>query len=153
MKTMYIKTVLKSQFVIEESLIDSMDEYLWNQVQNFKVGRTEFGKGIYANAEEYRTKSESKFEYHQKMVDIQILVRGHERILFAEAPQNLEELEPYDPQKDIAFCEGLSTGEEELYAGEFCIIRPLKPHMPCMTAGHESEVFKIVFKIPKELLR
>ena len=151
MKLMNLRTVLKAQFAINEEVIDSMIAYIWSQSENFKLGRTEFSKGISANAESYRTKSESKFEYHRKMVDVQILIRGHEQILFGDTTA-LKEVIPYDPAKDIAFAEGEETDKVELYAGEFCVVLPGRPHMPCMTVGQPCDVCKVVFKIHKKYL-
>ena len=155
METTHLRSVLKMNFAIPEEILDELEVYLQTQTDQFTLGRTDFDLGIYANAQEYKTRTSSRFEYHKEMVDIQIIYRGKEMILFAENLKALKELVPYDPERDIAFCEGLDTDATELHAGDFCIIKPPRPHMPCMTVEgeEETEIWKVVIKIPKRFLR
>ena len=155
MDTTHLRSVLKRNFAIPEAVLDQLEEYLQKQNSQFTLGRTDFIKGIYANAQKYNTKTSARFEYHIEYVDVQIILCGKEMILFAENAETLEELVPYDPERDIAFAEGLDTDATELHAGEFCVIKSPRPHMPCMTVEGEepSEVWKVVIKIHKSFLR
>ena len=155
MDTRHLREVLKRNFAIPEEILDELEVYLQTQTDQFTLGRTDFDLGIYANAQKYLTRTSSRFECHREMADVQIILKGAEAILFAEKAETLEELVSYDPERDIEFYKGLDTDGTQLHAGEFCVIKPPRPHMPCMTLEGEepSEVYKIVIKVPKSLLR
>lgn len=123
------------------------------QEHNLRPGRYEFGRGIYANAETYKTKDrrwdKRHFERHEKFYDVQIVVRGKENILLAPVDERLTEVEAYDPERDIAFLDGEETETVAMKSKTFCVIGPDMAHMPCLDfEGKKRAVFKIVFKIP-----
>ena len=133
-------------------LIDEMSE-------NFVPGKYDMGNGIIANVDpEYMTKSESRYEVHRKMADLVVLISGKEEIWVTETG-GLEVLEPYDEERDIAFFAGGTRPKRNdviklMHRGDFAIVFPRCGHMPGMDfKGHKNMVKKIVFKIPKELLR
>lgn len=148
MERMNIQELKNLPFMKEEMLA-----FVAWQEGSFTPGRYEFGHGIYANAEKYTTKDRVKdnrhFERHEKMYDVQILVKGMEQILFAPVDERLTEVEAYDPKRDIAFLDGEATEALALKTKTFCVIGPDMAHMPCLNLdGKQREVRKIVFKIP-----
>lgn len=99
---------------------------------------------------EYETKSfdVSKFENHQKFIDIHYIITGSEQIGLA----NLDEVKPnmeYDSQNDYQLFDGAVNEAIELKEGEFLILFEHEPHV---TGGVSSIgkkiVNKVVFKIP-----
>lgn len=116
------------------------------------VGKRYFKNGIYANVEEYLTKSRSerKYESHRKYIDIQLMISGSEKMIVEEI-NNLEICEPYDEEKDICFYYDNKQGKKyELKEKSFMIFYPHQAHMPCVDVqdGVHQKVKKIVFKVP-----
>lgn len=99
---------------------------------------------------EYETKNfdVSKFENHQKFIDIHYIISGSEQIglaKFDEVKQNMD----YDAQNDYQLFDGAVNETIELKEGEFLILFEHEPHV---TGGISSKgvenVKKIVFKVP-----
>lgn len=126
-------------------------EFLKRQdLASLEDGRYELSSaGTYANVQRYRTKSEAQFEVHRKYVDVQFLMEGRELIevapLEAAGGQTLE----YDESRDIAFyAKADSSYFIKACPRNFAILFPSDAHKPCLSDGEESEVMKIVVKIP-----
>ncbi len=102
---------------------------------------------LFILVQEYEPKNlaESKFESHNKHIDIQYICKGKE--LMAYSPLgNLEATTEYDDKKDITFYNG--TGSFSLAdAGSFLIFFPTDGHMPSVAAEDRIVVRKIVIKI------
>lgn len=98
--------------------------------------------------DEYKTKDmdETKFEAHEKYIDIQYLIKGEEKIGVTKL-KNQKALIPYDETKDIAFYD--ISGNNYRLANEdvFFIFFPEDAHRPCIKTGPNATVKKIVFKI------
>jgi YhcH/YjgK/YiaL family protein len=105
------------------------------------------GDDIFAIPQKYSTKEESegKWEAHRKYIDIQYLVSGSENIGFVLIDY-LEELEPYDDEKDVEFFSG-EGDYVQVHDGEFAVFFPDDAHKPGLKIESTEEVFKIVFKI------
>lgn len=105
------------------------------------------GDDIFAIPQKYSTKEESegKWEAHRKYIDIQYLVSGSENIGFVLVDY-LEELEPYDDEKDVEFFSG-EGDYVQVHDGEFAVFFPDDAHKPGLKIESTEEVFKIVFKI------
>lgn len=121
-------------------------------LKSVPLGRHFFHDHIYANVEEYTTKSRNsaRFESHRKYIDIQYIISGSEKIIVDDVKE-LETMEKYVPDRDIAFYYDRGKGKEyELQEGDFLILYPEQGHMPCISIDEEDpqHVKKIVFKIP-----
>lgn len=105
------------------------------------------GDDIFAIPQKYSTKEESegKWETHRKYIDIQYLVSGSENIGFVLADY-LEELEPYDEEKDVEFFSG-EGDYVQIHEGEFAVFSPNDAHKPGLKIESTEEVFKVVIKI------
>jgi len=88
------------------------------------------GDDIFAIPQKYSTKEESegKWEAHRKYIDIQYLVSGSENIGFVLVDY-LEELEPYDDEKDVEFFSG-EGDYVQIHDGEFVVFFPDDAHKP-----------------------
>lgn len=105
-----------------------------------------------ANISTYETgKAETKkFEAHKKYADVQVVVKGTERIDWADVDSCTDMVsEEYSTVGDIAFYNDPAyVSEVRLGAGEFMVMFPEDAHKPCINAGAESQtVTKIVFKV------
>lgn len=105
------------------------------------------GDEIYALPQRYITKNESeaRWESHRKYIDIQYVVFGSENIGFV-LEDYLEELEPYNEEKDVEFFKG-DGDYVQINEGEFAVFFPDDAHMPGLKVGGNEEVYKIVVKI------
>ena len=126
-------------------------EFIKNLSNNPKLGRYEIKGKDYANIESYNTKlpSEAKFESHKNYIDIQLLLRGQERIYL----NNIKSLEtdiPYNKEKDIEFYkENVSESDFVTLNGRnFAMIYPHEAHAPQVSISDKSDnVLKVVIKI------
>lgn len=119
-----------------------------NDLKSMEKGSYEIdGKDIYVNIDEYKTKAitESSPEAHKNYLDIQIVLKGHEKIGYANI-ETAKTVVPYDKERDIEF---LSANCEYIkaYEGRFFIFFPQDLHHPCITDDAQSDIKKAVFKI------
>ena len=114
-------------------------------------GRTPIiGDDVYATASKYATRAPeaSRFEVHQKYIDLQYLVSGQETIGFCPSVEGLSLIEPYNPQRDIAFYAApASYTRLEMHAGQVAILRPGQAHMPNCHLDGVHDVVKVVVKV------
>ena len=127
-------------YVAKEPLLATVADFL---------GERRDGDRVYANVQQYVTKSydEAKYEAHDHYIDVQCIVSGEEAIYLADR-EELEVREPYNSAKDVIFYE--DAGETEpiiLHDMEFVVIYPHEAHKPGVAPGEKREVSKIVFKI------
>lgn len=91
--------------------------------------------------------AERKAEYHARYLDIQIVLRGREGMVFSCLPPG-----PADRDRladwDIAF---LPVGQQEksviLDEGDFVIFYPGEVHKPLVAVGEPATVRKVVVKV------
>jgi YhcH/YjgK/YiaL family protein len=127
-------------------------EYL-SQLDPAKLapGRTPIiGDDVYAVASTYTTKAAeaSRFEAHEKYVDVQYVVSGQETIGFYASIDRLTLIEPYDATRDIAFYAAPSDYTRlSVPAGHVAILRPGQPHMPGVHLDGAHDVVKVVVKV------
>lgn len=138
-----IEEAMKQGFIPQDAA-----EVIKNQKSHFVCGRTQLANGAYLNAETYVTKVTSRFERHERYIDVQIVVAGAELIHLAPVESKFDVIHPYDSEKDIEFMTGKIDDTILLKAGECCIITPDMAHMPCMAVNGQRQVKKIVVKIP-----
>ena len=113
------------------------------------------GKNCFINVARYSTKEPDavKHEVHHDYLDIQLTLSGRERILVRKV-EDLEVVEPYSAERDIAFLRLESNDVTELVIGDgmFALFYPGEGHLPGCTAGGVEEVHKAIVKIHRSLL-
>ena len=112
------------------------------------VGRHDLdGDRLFALVQEYTTRKpdECVWEAHRMYVDVQYVVRGEERMGYANIAQ-AREREPYDAARDVAFFE---PGDDYVTVreGMLAIFGPEDVHSPCGAAGEPRPVRKIIVKV------
>lgn len=113
-------------------------------------GNHDIGHGCEARVMTYRTSpGERKWESHRRMIDIQFVVRGRERVEVAAAA-SLGAATAYDPVNDVTFYDGAPAGASSalVAAGDFTIFFPHDGHRPGLAADAPDDVRKIVIKVP-----
>lgn len=118
-----------------------------NNLLDMQTGRHEIDSDkIYVNIDEYSTKTDSIPEAHRNYIDIQIVLKGHEKIGYAPLKDALSTKVEYNPEKDIEFikanCDFIKANPDK-----FFIFTPDDIHQPCITDGDVSEIKKAVFKV------
>lgn len=104
------------------------------------------GDRIFALVQDYTTKPPDQcvWEAHRRYIDVQYVVRGVERMGYANIA-GVREHEPYDSARDVAFY--LPGGDYvTISEGMFAIFGPEDVHSPGSAAGAPSPVRKIVIK-------
>lgn len=125
-------------------------EYLAALDPTTSVGRHFIeGEDLFAMVQEYDTApaTEKRFESHLRYIDIQYLVSGRERMLYAPA-DTLDVQTPYNDEKDVAFYQDPQASSSLLVApGQFAIFFPTDGHKPGCMAGGREPVRKVVIKL------
>lgn len=136
----------------------SKDAYDWLSkfdANEYGNGRHELDNGIYCNIERYKTVSRTnrRFESHNKYIDIQYIIQGEEIISIADT-KKLSIASEYDETKDIIFYNDAVKYDDILMTtGDFMVLYPNDAHMPCISDnGIAIEVRKAVIKVPISLI-
>ncbi len=117
-------------------------------LEQLALGRHDLdGDKLFVLVQEYTTKAESagRWEAHRRYADIQLIVRGRERIGIAALEQMTVDV-PHDETKDVA----LFTGAGDwltMTPGRFAIFFPQDVHLPCSELGGGQPVRKVVVKV------
>ncbi len=111
--------------------------------QRFKITES-----VYANISEYLTQSEVNlnWEIHKQYLDIQIAIDGKEYIGYS-INKNMDCIEPYAEDKDIAFYRGTAQLYLPLKNDFFAIFFPGEFHKPGIMIDEPVKVKKIVIKV------
>jgi len=114
-------------------------------------GRYDFSNRAFANVDEYDTKQfeDCKFEAHKKCIDIQMILRGEERLDYTPADV-LKTAKPYSEENDVMFFENPEGTIDSviLTPGKFAFIFPHEAHKPQIAVNGKPEpVKKVVVKI------
>jgi YhcH/YjgK/YiaL family protein len=96
----------------------------------------------------YTTKIEKTDEYeiHRKEIDIQILLKGSERMDLI-LPEPVKLAKEYIAESDAGFVSGEKSVSYYASENTFAVFFPGEPHAPSLIDGDPSEVLKVVFKI------
>ena len=88
---------------------------------------------IFANPVSFVSKDEKEcmYEAHQQFIDLHYIIEGEEKIATADV-KNLNNLVPYDKDKDIGFYDGVESGRYLLKAGDFMVCFPSDAHKVAM---------------------
>ena len=115
--------------------------------ENLEVGRYELdGKNLFALVQEYDSKTDAKWEYHRKYIDIQFIVSGKEIITWdniRNVPNGVE----YNEEKDIAKFDMDGGTDVIMEAGYYNILYPQDLHQPGRVFDKVEPIKKIVIKI------
>lgn len=115
-----------------------------------KTERVELGGGVFALEQAYEAKppAQGKWEAHERMVDVQVVISGRE-IMGVIDVSGLKLTEDYRAERDLMFfapAEGGST--LKVGAGGVAIFFPIDAHMPSLADGTPAVVRKTVVKVP-----
>ena len=145
-----IKNQLKEEFKMEQKLaraLEIIEDLDWETVE---CGRYDVDDELYYMVQEYETKysDQARYEAHEKYVDIQYIVKGVERMEFAETSK-LKVTEKYNPEKDVKFLEEPKVIDASIVeAGDYRIFYPEDAHRPGLCVNNTpSKVKKILAKI------
>ena len=109
------------------------------------------GERLFASFESLRTQDEKerRFEAHRRYLDIQILLSGVEKQLYAPGLSGMNVLEDNLEKGDIAFYSSPARhGALVLEPGQYAVYFPGEPHCPCCAANAGGDAIrKVVFKI------
>jgi biofilm protein TabA len=105
------------------------------------------GDRIFALVQRYTTKprTEGRWEAHRRHIDLQLVVRGAERIGYVSLDQL--HAEPYDEAKDLLWLDGDAGQTIAVPAGHFMLLWPGDAHMPGIADDRARDVLKVVVKI------
>lgn len=77
----------------------------------------------------------ARLEAHRKMIDIQLVLSGEERIGWRPQPECREIVEAYSAERDIEFYLEKPTAWLDLRPGDFAIFFPSDAHAPLAGSG------------------
>ena len=86
----------------------------------------------------------SRFECHNKYIDIQLCIKGKEKIGWKSRGACLEPIGEYNPDNDVLFYDDAPDMYFELTDGQFSIFFPEDVHAPMIGQGN---IKKLVIKV------
>lgn len=104
------------------------------------------GERLFANIASLtgKEKKEAAIETHRRYIDIQLPLRGVEKIGWKPGSELQEESMPYDEEKDIAFYVDRPTAYMKIYPGQFAVFFPEDGHAPGIGEGN---IRKVIVKV------
>jgi YhcH/YjgK/YiaL family protein len=104
------------------------------------------GDNLYLSVAEIdgKKKDAAKVEAHKKYIDIQVVLSGQETMGWASIEHCKEEIDFYNPVKDIIFYKEKPTSYMTVNPGEFAIFFPEDGHAPAIGDG---PIKKIIIKV------
>lgn len=137
---------------------DKVKSFTIKALQNGEVGKFPIhGDNCFANIAIYDTQEldVDKLEAHEEYLDIQITLRGVEKI-YCRGILDLDEVTPFSTEKDVGFfhMELDNVTELEIGNSRFAIFYPGEGHLPgCVADDCEcGEVLKMIVKIHRSYL-
>ncbi len=122
-----------------------------NNIVNLTEPKYYINEDTFALVSEYNTKnlSESFIEYHKKYIDIQIVLKGKEKLGYCDF-ESCKSL-TFDDEKDFGKLDGVQEFVKLEYP-KFAILFPYEGHTPQLNFLDNSEyVKKMVIKVPNNL--
>lgn len=135
--------------VLYSDIPNEIKDFILNLDANISCGRYNLSGENYANVEIYSTKNlnDAKFESHNNFIDIQILLRGKERIYITQR-KGLSISQEYNELKDITFySNSINSDFVTIDSSNFVMIYPHEAHAPQVAVNNPMEVKKVVVKI------
>ena len=113
--------------------------------------RVELGDGVFALEQVYQSKpaAEGKFEEHARLIDLQAIVAGEERMEVSDV-RHLVETENFLAERDVRFFAepGVTVSQWIVRAGEVAVFFPVDGHKPSLAIAQPTLVRKTVVKVP-----
>jgi len=134
---------------LSSRLDQAIDFMMTNDLMTLPLGRIDIdGDNLYANRMQYTASAisnDKNFEIHQRYIDIQVIVSGHEGIALApmDVLTKVEDL----PDNDITFYAGRPDHIVMMRENTFMLLYPGEAHMPGLAIDDQAVVDKIVFKV------
>lgn len=145
-----IKQKLVEEFKVEQKLARALEIIEGLDWETVECGRYDVDDELYYMVQEYETKypEQARYEAHEKYVDIQYIVKGVERMEFAETSK-LKVTEKYNPEKDVKFLEEPKVIDASIVEeGDYRIFYPEDAHRPGLCVNNTpAKVKKILAKI------
>ena len=113
------------------------------------------GKPMRVIFEEGMTKpvAERRFEAHRRFIDIQIVLKGRERMDFSTVPPNSLPLEDRMERDDIAFYPEPAVVQTALLeADQYAVFLPGELHAPNLAFAEPENHLKAIIKISADLV-
>lgn len=112
------------------------------------------GETLFMNVMEFSTQppEAKKAEQHREYIDIQVLLKGSERIYygFFESARESEELHV---DEDYQLCRRIENEQAlTLRPGQFAVFMPLEPHKPGCVVDSPGALKKVVIKLHRSAL-
>lgn len=133
---------LGERFAVAFSFIEN------TEINTLETGRYDImDSEVFALVSEYETKplQENKWEAHQVYADIQVVIKGKEKMGFVSVDK-LTPIDDYQAEKDIQFLEGQGDFVT-MEPGSFVIFLPQDGHMPGVAINQPTFGKKIVIKV------
>lgn len=119
-------------------------------IAEVEVGKYDIAEGlkaIYSNKPGISAdESNAKFECHDKHIDIQICIKGNEKIGWRSRNRSTQPKGEYNVEKDVSFYADEPTTYFELINNQFVIFYPNDVHSP-MIKIDEEPIKKLVIKV------
>ncbi|MGK3693451.1 N-acetylneuraminate anomerase [Escherichia coli] len=112
------------------------------------------GDDIFMNVMTFNTQSpvEKKAELHEQYIEIQLLLKGEERILFGMAG-TARQCEEFHHEDDYQLCSAIENEQTiNLKPGMFAVFMLGEPHKPGCVVGEPGEIKKVVVKVKADLM-
>ena len=141
-----------SDYLALHPLFPAAFAYLRTFDPNTPDGKYELdGKRLYAAVQRYETapEAEKAWESHRVYADIQFIVSGREKILYAPV-EELQPGTPYNEAKDVEKYSGETVKNAAftiLPAGSFAVYLPQDGHKPGCMVDSPEPVVKVVIKV------
>ena len=141
-----------ADYVTLHPLFPAAFEYLKKFDPNTPDGKYEInGKRLYAAVQRYDTAPEETktWEAHRVYADIQFIVAGREKILYAPV-EELQSATPYNDARDVEKYNGETVKNVAVTiipAGFFAVYLPQDGHKPGCMVDHPEPIVKVVIKV------
>ena len=148
------KQITNKYFQIAFNYLENNSNDFTNIKENECV-KKELSDDMFILKQIYKTKNRSDcfFESHKKYIDIQFMSKGEEYMDVTDI-SSLKQLNEYDEKTDFIKYEGKEENISKLLIrqNELAIFYPSDAHQPCIKTEKEEIIYKVVIKIPVELV-
>lgn len=141
------RAALVAQNALFARAFDFFDAHTLEELAQMR-GKVDLGEGVFCSFAENNLKphSAAKLEAHDKYIDLQLVLRGSERIGLLPRGQCASVVEDKLAESDVVFFGDDFSEAVELCAGEYAVLYPDTAHAPCVGEGVD---IKCVAKIPR----
>jgi YhcH/YjgK/YiaL family protein len=141
---------LSAQTGIAPQLLAIIKQALALHPESLSAGRHEIdGDDIFMNVMTFDTAEpqSKRYEQHREYLDVQVLLRGEERIDFGPKGAAVEP-DIYHEDDDYLLCDAVSPCQTlHMQPGMFAIFFPGEPHKPGCISEASQTISKVVIKV------